>query len=261
MTGRIPKRLATLAGLLTVACLAVGVGTASAATEEVAYNNLNTVAATVNGRPNTDTYSAYSGYFASGGFGGEVEFGQTLYAQIASLTTQLDVFQCERGVYYSENCYTRKPNKKFKMQWTASIYKPGVKGELLSLITKATATVKLHYRPTTNITCPATPEGKGYGANCDVGGYLQTITFKNFSPMAELPLDAVILLSADSTPVVNVGLQASYKEFAEGEFVEEPAIGLPKVGSDPSPTDAWVNGKRETGWAGYQPVFEVKVKK
>lgn len=263
MTKRIPGRLVTLAATTAAAvgCMAISAGAASAATE-VAYNNLNTVASTVNGHPNEDTYSAYSGYFSSGGFGGLVEFADVQHQQLSKLTTELDVFQCEHGVYSSENCYTPKPNKKFPDTWTVKIYRPASNHEELTLLTTGTATFKLHYRPTTNISCPNTPEGKGFGPNCDVGGYLQTVTFKHFSPAVSLPDRAIILLTSSASPVVNVGLQASYKEYntSTDEFVEEPAIGLPARGSDPYPEDAYVNGTFESGWAGFQPVFEVTTK-
>ena len=127
-------------------------------------------------------------------------------------------------------------------------------------IASATATFKLHYRPTTNVSCPSTEEGKGFGTNCDVGGYLQTVKFKHFTPAnATLPARAIILLTAPTSPIVNVGLQASYKEFAGGEFIEEPAIGNPAAGSDPLPEDVYVNGALTGGYKGDQPVFEVTV--
>jgi hypothetical protein len=263
MTKRISRRVVRLAATTVVAvgCMAISAGAASAATE-VAYNNLNTVAPTVNGFPNEDTYSAYPGYYSSGGFGGLVEFADVQHQALGSITTQLDVFQCEHGVYSLENCYTGKSSKKFGDTWTVSVYRPAPNHEELTLLTTGTATFKLHYRPTTNVSCPATPEGKGFGPNCDVGGYLQTVTFKHFSPAISLPDKVIILLTSSAAPVVNIGLQASYKEYntSTEEFVEEPAMGLPAFGSDPTPEDAYVNGKFESGWAGFQPVFRVTTK-
>lgn len=264
MTKRIAGRLVRLAATTVVAvgCLAISAGVASAA-KEVAYNNLNTVAPTVNGLPNEDTYSAYSGdYSSGGGFGGLVEIADVQHQQLSAITTQLDVFQCEHGVYSLENCYTGRPSKKFGDTWTVNVYRPGPNHEELTLLTSGTATFKLHYRPTTSVSCPSTPEGKGFGQNCDVGGYLQTVTFKRFSPAISLPDRVIILLTSTSTPVVNVGLQASFKEYdtSTEEFVEEPAVGLPAVGSDPYPEDAYVNGVFETGWAGFQPVLKVTTK-
>jgi hypothetical protein len=264
MTKRISRKVVRLAAATVVAvgCLAISAGVADAA-KEVAYDNINTVAQTVNGHPNEATYSAYSGYFSSGGgFGGLVEFADVQHQQLSTLTTQLDVFQCEHGVYSLENCYTGKPSKKFADTWTVSIYRPGPSNEELTLLTTGTATFKLHYRPTTTVSCPNTVEGKGFGPNCDVGGYLQTVTFKHFSPAISLPDRAIILLTSSASPIVNVGLQASYKEYntSTDEFVAEPAIGLPAFGGNPYPEDAYVNGTFESGWAGLQPVFKVTTK-
>lgn len=263
MAKRISARLATLgvAILMVLGCLAITAGAASAT--EVAYNNLNTVATTVNGTPNESTYSYDYELFP---FGGQVELASSGHAA-KSLTTQLDVFACEHGIYTLENCYTLKPKKKFSMEWTASIYAVGAGNTVGALITSATATFKLLYRPTTNVSCPSTEEGKGFGANCDVGGRLTTVTFKKFSPAAKLPSKVIILLSNScggcSGVPVNVGIQASYKEFAGGKFVEEPAAngGVPLVGTDPEPEDAYTGGALNVGgWAGFQPVFELTVK-
>ena len=264
MTGRISARLIGLAAtmLVAVACMALGAGAAGAA--EVAYNNLNTVAHTVNGLPNEDTYSLDYEYFATGG---QIQLAGATGRTPVSLKTQLDVFACEHGVYSLENCYTIKPNKKFAMTWTASIYAVGPGNSVGALLSSSTATFKLHYRPTTNVSCPATSEGKGFGANCDVGGYLQTVVFKHFGT-ASLPEKVIILLANScggcSGVPVNVGLQSSYKEFAGGEFIAEgPANGgVPAVGSDPLPDDVYSGGAlNEGGWTGFQPVFELSVRK
>ncbi len=266
MTERISARLLRLAaaGLTVVACLALTASAASAM-KATAYNNLNTVPATVNGLPDEDTYSLDYEYFP---VGKQVETGPTNGGKIASLTTQLDVFACEHGVYSLENCLTLKPKKKFPMTWTAGIYAVGAHNAVGALLSSSTATFKLHYRPSTNTACPATEEGKGFGANCDVGGDLQTVTFKHFSPATGDIRGKVIILLTNSCGgcsgvPVNVGLQSAYKEFAGGEFVAEgPADGgVPAVGSDPLPEDIYTGGAlNEGGWAGFQPVFELTYK-
>ncbi|MGA2452782.1 MAG: hypothetical protein ABSG93_04620 [Solirubrobacteraceae bacterium] len=263
MTGKIPTAAVKSAAavLLAIGSLAITAGGASAALTRVVYNNLNTVAPTVNGLPNEDTYSLDSEHFPVGGM---VEFTKRP-GVLKSLTTQVDSFTCEHGVYSFENCYTARPQKKFHYEMTAEVYEVGAHNEAIGPIATSTATFKLPYRPTTNVTCLSTGEGKGFGPNCDVGGVLATIVFKRFTPAtAVLPEKAIITITAGSNPaadIVNVGLQASYKEFAGGEFVEEPAAhgGVPEVGSDPLPEAIFTNGliNETEDWRGFQPVFEV----
>ena len=150
---------------------------------------------------------------------------------------------------------------------TASVYEVGPENEPVGPIAVSTETFKIHFRPTTNVSCPATVEGKGFGANCDVGGYLQTITFKRFTHNAVLPEKAIVMITSTAgdspSDVVNVGLQSAYKEYNEAlsePFVAEPPLdgGVPAVGSDPFPEGAYVNGKfTAEGFGGFQPVFEV----
>jgi hypothetical protein len=265
MTERTSRRLRLPALLLVVlGTLALTTAAASASTQ-VAYDNLNTVPATVNGLPNEDTYSLDYEHFPTGGM---IELGTTSGRVARSLTTQLDVFACEHGVYSLENCLTLKSSKKFKMTWTATIHEVGPGNSVGPTLSSSTATFKLHYRPSTNVSCPSPPEeGKGFGPNCDVGGFLQTVTFKSFSPATALPTKVIVLLTnscgACSGVPVNVGLQASYKELSGGEFIEEPPAngGIPAVGSDPLPEDVYLKGAiNEGGWKGFQPVFKLSLR-
>ncbi len=271
MTGKIPTIAGKLVAaiLLAVGSLAITAGAASAAPATVVYSNLNTVPATVNGHPNEDTYSAAPFEFP---FGGMVEFTHRP-GTIKSLTAQVDSFTCEHGVYNLENCYTAHSSRKFSYELTASIYEVAAGEEPGAVVASSTATFKIPYRPTTNVSCPATPEGKGFGVNCDVGGYLATVTFKHFPPAAVLPEKAIIMIkstvSDNPSDVVNVGMQSSYKEWDEAlgpgyeGFIPEPPLygGIPSVGEDPLPEDAFVRGKLSAGgWEGYQPVLQVVAK-
>lgn len=256
-----------LASLSTLGCIAA-MTAASASASEVAYNNLNTVPSMVNGKPNEDTYSQdYEGFMSGGMFGGQIETVITNKRTVKSLLTQVDVFACEHGEYQLENCYTIHEQKKFSQEWTASIYEVGAGNEPGALVATSKTMAKLHYRPTTNVSCPATSEGKGFGANCDVGGFLQSVTFKKFTQTKPLPIKAIVLLTngceACGGKIVNVGVQTSYKEFAGGEFIAEPpaAGGVPAVGADPLPESIYYNSKFEaTGWGEFQPVFKLEVR-
>ena len=255
-----------------LACAAtVTVGSASASTE-VAYNNLNTVPSSVNGKPNEDTYSIpyFDGFNATTGWGGQVQTVITNNRLLKTITSQVDVFSCEYGEYQLENCYTTKPNKKFAQEWFVSIYEVGAGEEPGALVATASTSAKLHYRPTTNVTCPMTAEGKGFGPNCDVGGLLQTITFKKFTQTRPLPVKAIVLMTnkceACAGKVVNVGTFTSYKEYNSllpEPFVAEPPAdsGVPAIGSNPLPGSAYAFNRFESsGWGEYQPVFKIEVK-
>jgi hypothetical protein len=258
---------ATFAKLLTAALVAIGclaISAAAASATEVVYNNLNTVAPTVNGHPNEDTFSLSPENFPVGGL---VEFPHTRDNVLKTLITQVDNFTCEHGSYNLENCYTLHPNKKMKYQMTAEIYAVNANNEPTGApIAKSVETMKIPYRPTTKVDCPATGEGKGFGVNCDVGGVLATVKFKHFTPTGELlPVRAAIMVSGAAEPnkIVNIGLQSSYKEFAGGEYIAEgPADGgVPEVGSDPLPNAIYIrNELNEEEWEGFQPVFEVVAK-
>lgn len=266
MLERINSTLARLCAvsLLALGSLALTAGAADAS-PEVIYNNFNTVPATVNGLPNQDTYSSSIFEFP---FGGMVELKHT-HDRIKSVSIQVDSFSCEVGEYQFENCYSPREKKKFKLALTASLYKIGAGNEPEATpFATATETLKFPYRPTTNVHCPATEEGKGFGGNCDVGGFLATVTFKHFNYEESLPEKMIVLITDASQSEweehpVNVGLQTSYKAFEAGMFVEEPPAegGIPEVGSDPLPGDAYVRGKLEEGWANFQPVIEVTGRK
>jgi hypothetical protein len=268
MSERIPAVLARVmtASLLAVGALAMSAAGASASRQEVVYNNLNTVAAEVNGYPNEDTYSLSAENFPAGGL---VEFSHTRDTVIKNLTTEVDSFSCERGSYYLENCYTVHPKKKFQYGMIARIYRAGPNNEPEGgVVAYSEETMHIPYRPTTNVSCPATSEGKGFGPNCDVGGFLAKVKFKHFHPVeAVLPVRAVIeiteTVSDQSRPyIVNVGLQSSYKEYntETDEYVAEPPAngGVPAVGTDPLPNAVFIKGAlNEEEWEGFQPVFEV----
>lgn len=270
MTGKSPARRAWLAAAVlagAIAAMASGAATASAAATKVVYSNLNTVPAQVNGKRNEDTYSEPPFDFP---FGGMVEFTHRP-GTIKSMTVQVDSFTCEHGVYSSENCYTANPRKKFSYALTAKIYEVGADDEPGNLVAVSTESFKIPFRPTTSISCVATPEGRGFGPNCDVGGYLAIVHFKRFTPAAVLPEKAIITIAAtegdNPNDVVNVGEQTSYKEYKDGEYVGEPPLneGKPSIGSDPLPEDAFVVGhlteeNEGTTWQDYQPVLQVTAK-
>jgi hypothetical protein len=265
MIGKIPvsrARLAAVAVGVAVAAMTVVASAAIASPTKVVYSNFNTVPTTVNKLPNQDTYSAAPFEFP---FGGLVQFSARP-GVLKSLTTEIDSFTCEHGTYNFENCYTGNPGKKFSYLLEAKVYEVDAEDEPGTLVASSLGKFKIPYRPSTNVGCPATIEGKGFGKNCDVGGYLDTITFKKFSPTSVLPEKAIITIEGTAldspSDVVNVGTQTSYKAFEEGEFVAEGPLegGKPSVGEDPLPEETFIRGKLAGGQAGFQPVFQVTAK-
>jgi hypothetical protein len=271
MNGMTPTRFAkSLAATLVVAgSLCAGVATASAGAE-VIYNNLNTVATTVNAFPNEDTFSECFACNGHQSVGGEVELGGT-DRTIKSLTAEVDSFLCENyaegGAYNSEGCRS-KPKKKFTEAMTVKVYAVTGTNQRGALLAESSTVAKIPYRPTTKLNCPDTGEGRGFGPNCDVGGALGIVKFKHFAYNV-LPAhgDVIVELNtgARGEGVVNVGLEESYKEYKAGEpepFIGELGTGMPSVGGQPLPEEIFANGDlRGPGYTGAQPVFEIVAKK
>ena len=235
------RRLA-LAFVAMLAFAVVAAGSAGAMTE-VAYNNLNTVPATVNGKPNEDTYSQdYEGFMGGGMFGGQIETAITNNRVVKSLTTQLDVFACEHGEYQLENCYTVHPNKKFTQEWTASIYEVGAGNEPGALVATAQSHGQAPLPPDDERQLPGHRRRQGLRRQLRRRRLPADDRPSRNSPRRKpLPIKAIVLLTngceACSGKIVNVGVQTAYKEFAGGEFIAEPPAdgGVPAVGADPLP--------------------------
>ncbi len=195
--------------------------------------------------------------------GGEIKAGG-VNRTIKSLTVQVDSFQCEQGVYNLENCRSRE-GKKFRQTFTAKVYAVTGTNERGALLAEAEATAKIPYRPTTNVTCPPTGEGKGFGPNCDVGGFLATVKFKHFSYNV-LPASGLAIVEFATTPEgdVNIGMEESYVKYNVGpeEYEGAPGSGAPTMGTEPDPGALFRNGLAVgPGYAGAQPVMEISAKR
>jgi len=266
MSARTPSRGAgvVVAILIATGCSAIAASAASAL--EIIYDNQNTVP-TIGARTE-DTFSQPFEGAENPSIGGIVEFSGT-ERKLTSLTAELDSSRCQEGNYAEDTCTTH-PGKKFEYTMTLKVYAVTGVLERGALLGGQTVTAKLPYRPSTNPSCPSTPEGKGFGSNCDVGGVLSHIKFKNFKQIIMLPSQVIIELTVpESGEEVNVGLEGAYKEYdvESGEYVGVPGLGAPETGSEPLANEVFVNGVASSyfkgfasGFEGYQPVFKVIAK-
>jgi len=249
------KHIRTIAVLLLAAC-ALAVTATSAMAREVIYNNENTVAKIKFGTE--DTYS--QGYECCGvtSAGALVKFGNT-ERSLKTVTAEVDSFKCEYGVYYFENCRS-KVGKKYPFELTVKIYELKGTEERGALLGEQTRLFKIPDRPTTNVSCPKTGEGKGFGTNCDVGGFLTSVEFKAFSGIT-LPEEAIVEISSPTANgYVNLGQEEAYKEFdvSTQEYIGVPGSGTPEVGSNPLSSDMFQNGLPVGGFHLAQPVFKIE---
>ncbi len=263
---RIPRRRATgaVAILIAAGCMAIGASAASAL--EIIYDNQNTVPTV--GAKTEDTYSQAFNGVEGASIGGMVEFAGT-ERKLTSLTAELDSFRCQAGRYFEADCVSH-PGKKFTYTMILRVYEVTEGLERGAQIGEQTATVKLPFRPSTNASCPSTGEGKGFGPNCDVGGVLAHIKFKNFKQIITLPNRAIFELTTPAPDdEVNVGLEGAYKEYdvEREEYVAIPGSGAPEVGSEPLAKEAFIDGLASSsfegfpsGFEGFQPVFKVIAK-
>ena len=251
-----PGRL-VLTVLIAICSFAVAATAASA--KEVIYNNQNTVPKV--GTQTEDTYSqCYEGCGLTSA-GALVEFGGT-NRELKTITAEVDSFKCEIGVYYLESCRS-KAGRKYQFELAVKVYRLTGTDERGALLAEATGTFKIPYRPTTNVACPKTGEGKGFGSNCDVGGFLSSVKFRGFSEV-ELPNEAIIeLVSPSANGYVNLGQEEAYKEYvsAHEEYVGLPGSGKPEIGKNPLANDMFQNGVAVEGFEGAQPVLQVEAAK
>jgi len=277
MNQRIIARIASSTLTLAAAVAAVAPGATAATTSQVAYDNFNTVPKTVNGHRDESTLSAPSMFLP---FGGVVEVAATSNRVIGTLATQVDNFVCEHGDRLTDTCLTANPKTKaMAYGLEARIYGAGPQGEPVgSPVATSTETFKLTYRPSTNPSCPATSQlpghpNKGFGVNCDIGGVLETVTFRHFTPSVAMPAKAVVeITNAPTDPpattvIIGVGTQTAYKGWSPepllegGTFLTEPPRngGVPAIGHDPNPTEAISEGILVGEYTGLQPVFKVNL--
>jgi hypothetical protein len=196
MVGRIPNRLAALAGtlLVTLGLTALVAGSASAA---VLYDNIPKV---------------LPGNFASIGFeatstaeyGGEVELTKTSAKKALPLTVTavMSSWTCQTGGWSTDNCVTT-PGATFNWPITLKIYNVGAGGEPAGLIAEETETFAIPYRPSANPLCKGELAGtwlstKGSGKKAThscYNGFAAPITFQPLTVGAPTPKKLIVSLA------------------------------------------------------------------
>ncbi|MGA2455842.1 MAG: hypothetical protein ABSG93_20260 [Solirubrobacteraceae bacterium] len=278
MTGRIPKRLGTLAVTLLVAVglMALGAGAASAG---VLYDNVP---------------KALPGNFASIGFeatstaeyGGEVELTKTSPKKALPLTVTavMSSWTCQSGGWSTDNCATT-PGATFNWPITLKLYSVGAGGEPVGPIAEKTETFAIPYRPSASPLCKGelagtwldtTGSGKKATHAC-YNGLAAPITFQPLTVAAPTPKKLIVSLAYNTEtwgahPTGEEGpensLNVAISESWEGTLTKgaDPVEG-PFVNSNWSPmycgSSATLNTFSFGGtcWGeggGFQPVIEVK---
>ncbi len=265
---------ATLAALVTVISL-VGAGTASAAAVTVYQNEPSPLPGNV----------ASLGYEATSTseYGGAVSLqGGAVAAKSAKLRFGLSSWGCESGTWNGNDCSTTG-GAKFPVTITATIYKVGPGDAPGSVVTRATKTMDIPYRPSANAKkCTGGNAGKWYSrkdTTCYNGKLVRrSISFGN----AHLPSDVIVSLAYDTTHYGYNPIGTSAPCYTEDggcgyDSLNVAVIGdSPTIGSQPNPDDGWLystwggaycdSGSGGTGifrldagcWTGYQPMLRLK---
>jgi hypothetical protein len=257
MTGKIPKLVGAM--LAASAVFALAAGSASAAT---IYNYL----------PKPMPGNVVSQGFeanALSSFGGQVGFAGTKRTD-PSVTVVMSSWGCQEGSWTDDTCKTTG-GATFNQPITLNVYNVGAGNSLGTPVTSATQTFAIPYRPSANNKkCTGESLGEWSHAGKCFNGKATKITF---NLTGTLPNTAIITVSYNTsdygaepqrpkacnafTPQrcpydsLNVGVNDGFPE--DGE-----AARVPSTGTLPLPEEAYTNGTLESGWGGFQPLFEVK---
>jgi hypothetical protein len=235
--------LAAVAALVGV--LAMGVGSASAMTHTVVYNDLAS--------PLPGNYASI-GYAATqtSEYGGQVELAGTSRKH-AIVTVGMSSWGCQEGSVSADTCATPKAKKKFKWPLTLNVYNVGAGDSVGSKITSITKTFGMPYRPSVSAAC-ATAGDPGAWLDAAAPG-AETIEkcFHGLAFSEKFKLGAAVLPSkviisvaynTSNYGAAPVGTQACESttpgcyydslNFAIVEPAEVAALGAGFVGADPT---------------------------
>lgn len=256
MLGKIPLRVARVTVLVLAlgACSALTAGAASAA--EVVYNYMPSP---IPGNPVSEAFEATQ----TGEFGGQIELAGAARKN-PRVSVLMSSWACETGSWNTNDCHSAM-GAKFQVPITFKISAVGPGESQGAVLAVGSKTFSIPYRPSANPTkCTGPEAGKWYK-----GG----ICFNGKSAKIALPLKAaslpnrVIVTIAFNTSDYGANPTGCNKgpgpcpedslNVGVNDGFEEPSR-TPTVGALPLPEDAYTNGSLESGWEGFQPLFEVK---
>jgi hypothetical protein len=259
MTGRIPGRAAKLAAAL-LAAIAAGAFAAGSAGATTIYDN----------QPAPLPKNLVSLGFeatSTSEFGGQVEFAGTARTS-PTVTVTMSSWACQ-NLQSGAACATT-PHASFSWPITLNVYEVGAESGVGALVVSKTESVNVPYRPSASKHCTPNSEGVvGFGKECFHG-----LAFKvPFSLEGTvLPAKAIISVAYNTS---DHGYAPTHAPDVGEDSLNVGLSGMPSVGVDPLPEDAYVNsswsamygGMGTVGtfsiageWAEYQPVFKIKAK-
>lgn len=258
MIGKIPARVARLAGVALAAAAIFAVTASAASAAEIIYNDLEAPAGNVVSQAFEATQTS--------SFGDQVEFGETARKN-PTITVVMSSWACESGTWNNDNCVT-KAGAKFEWPIKWDLYNVSGTNSIGSRIGGGLERFAMPYRPSASPKCTGAEAGEWIHAGQCFNGK----AFKLNMPIkgVTVPSKAIIVISfntsdygatpqrpkpCDSEPQgcpydsLNVGVQDGFSN---------PAGTPPSPGAWPEPDVTYVNGAPESGWTGFQPLFEVK---
>jgi hypothetical protein len=259
MTGKIPSRAVKLTTVVLVVAAVFAAMSSAALAAEVIYNDLESP------KPGNVVSQGFEATQTSS-FGGQVEFGNTARKN-PTVTVIMSSWGCQSGTWNGANCSSAMGAKfSWPISFTVNAVGPGE--SVGALLGGGSKIAKIPYRPSASAKCTGAKAGEWYHMGECFNGKAAKVSLP--LKIANLPSKAIITISyntsdygatpqrpqaCDSEPQgcpydsLNVGVQEGFGH---------PAGTPPTVGAFPAPDTAYENGAPESGWTGFQPLFEVK---
>ena len=170
------KRLGFFAALVVAAISLVGgsamaAGGGTAVKASVVYNS------TIPNGPRSNLPSEGPEAYAFNEFGNEITLAGTA-RNLTSVTVTMSSWACFQGTWHAGNCSTPS-GATFSQPLTLNIYEPSGPSDTLTLVTSATQTFAVPYRPSASVKCTGADAGKWYQSSSKscFNGLADNVTF------------------------------------------------------------------------------------